>query len=162
MKLLKLELQNLYETCGQQMYACALAVTGNRESAEDAVHEAFCRCIRLKAIPQNLKAYLFRSVRNAAVDQLRKRRHEISISDDFMFEAVETVDEMDVDHFRQKVAAALNTLSNYERETIVQHLYADLTFREIADMIDRPLGTVTSWYRRGIDKLRRQLENTDE
>ena len=54
--------------------------------------------------------------------------------------------------------AVRTDLSDDERETIVQHLYADLTFQEIADLRERPIGTIASWYRRGIEKLKGLLE----
>ena len=38
------------------------------------------------------------------------------------------------------------------------HLYAELRFREMAEILERPQGTVVSWYRRGLEKLRRMLE----
>jgi len=49
-------------------------------------------------------------------------------------------------------------LSEDESETIVQHLYGNLTFREIAEIREAPLGTITSWYQRGLEKLRAELE----
>ena len=60
--------------------------------------------------------------------------------------------------FERRAAQALDTLPEDERETIVHHLYAGLTFREIAEMRDAPLGTVTSWYQRGISRLRARLK----
>ena len=59
---------------------------------------------------------------------------------------------------RHQIAEVLMKLSEDERETIVQHLYADLTFQEIADARERPLGTITSWYRRGIEKMQGFME----
>ena len=64
---------SIYDDWGRQLYVCALGVTGRRESAEDAVHNAFCRLLNLRSTPENLKAYAFKSVRNAAVDQVRMR-----------------------------------------------------------------------------------------
>ena len=63
--------------------------------------------------------------------------------------------------FRRQVIDHLSTLPNDERETIVQHLYGELTFQQIADVRDAPLGTVVSWYRRGLEKLRSKLEVVD-
>ena len=71
MKLIRQELEKIYDQYGYQLFACALSVLGNKELAEDAVHDAFCRCLRLAELPNNFRAYLFRSVRNAAVDILR-------------------------------------------------------------------------------------------
>ena len=63
--------------------------------------------------------------------------------------------------FQQLVVERLQRLTTDERETIVQHLYGELTFQEIATIRERPLGTITSWYRRGIEKLQRELEVPD-
>ena len=60
--------------------------------------------------------------------------------------------------FHLRVAETLVELSDDERETVVQHLYAGLAFREIAELRGRPMGTVTSWYRRGIARLREELK----
>ena len=150
----------VYDEYSSQLYTCALSITGCCGLAEDAIHEAFCRGLRLKKIPGNLKAYMFRSVRNAAIDQLRKRSRVRSLAEDFIFDSSAGPDEMaEMKQFRRQVAETLMKLSKDERETIVQHLYADLTFQEIADIRERSLGTVTSWYRRGIAKMKDYMEH---
>ena len=60
------------------------------------------------------------------------------------------------------VTRGLALLSDDERETVMEHLVAGLTFREIAELRGRPIGTVGTWYRRGIEKLRRNLRQHDE
>jgi RNA polymerase sigma-70 factor (ECF subfamily) len=72
------ELERLYGEYRQQLFTCALAITCSPARAEDAVHDAFCRMLRRRravddAAAVDLKAYVFRAVRNAAVDQLRRR-----------------------------------------------------------------------------------------
>ena len=66
------ELERLYRECGQQLFTCALAITCSPSRAEDAVHDAFCRLLRGQAATgteaADLKAYAFRAVRNAAID----------------------------------------------------------------------------------------------
>src|SRR5262245_10705720 len=68
-------LEQLYRDFRQQLFTCALAVTGSPSRAEDAVHDAFCRVLRRQDAAGDqmidLKAYVFRAVRNAALDQLR-------------------------------------------------------------------------------------------
>jgi len=159
MKSIRLELQKIYDQFARQFFTCALAITGSRESAEDAIHDAFCRSFRLKESPQNLKAYMFRSVRNAAIDQRRKQARIVSMSDEYIFNSsVSPQLLLEKKLSKKAVAQVLLELSDDERETIVQHLYADLTFREISELRDRPMGTITSWYHRGINKLRQRLE----
>ena len=155
----KRKLESFYDQYATGLYLCALAVTGCSELAEDAIHEAFCRLLKMRDAPDNLKAYVFRSVRNAAIDQLRRQRSYIPLDEAFIFDSVPDP-RCDAEQRQQieRAAAALNAVGEDERETIVQHLYADLTFREIAQMRETPMGTVVSWYRRGLEKMRRLME----
>jgi RNA polymerase sigma-70 factor (ECF subfamily) len=151
-------LDQIYREHRQQLFTCALAVTRCADRAEDAIQEAFCRLYRLDVRPQNVKAYVFRAVRNAALDQLRGNPIPIEAFPEFIFDPRPGPSEAAVgQEFQRRVAAALLGLSADERETIVQHLYASLTFRDIAEIREAPLGTVTSWYQRGLAKLRTEL-----
>ena len=159
MQELRREMEKVYDQYSGQLFTCALGVTGCSGLAEDAIHEAFCRGFGLTELPRNLKAYMFRSVRNAAIDQIRRRKRTSVLVDNYVFDAAPgPLEAADNKQFRQRVAGALLKLSDDERETIVQHLYADLTFQEIADLRERPIGTIASWYRRGIEKLKGFLE----
>jgi RNA polymerase sigma-70 factor (ECF subfamily) len=160
MRTLRREMERVYDQYGSQLFTCALAVTGCHDLAEDAIHEAFCRGFRLTEIPRNPKAYMFRSVRNAAIDQLRKRSRTSSLSEEYIFDSSPGPGELaEQRQFKRRAAQVLLKLSEDERETIVQHLYADLTFQEIADLRERPLGTITSWYRRGLAKMKEYMEH---
>jgi RNA polymerase sigma-70 factor (ECF subfamily) len=137
-------------------------ITRSASRAEDAVHDAFCKLLRRDRGPGDLKAYVFRSVRNAAIDQARRNAGPNPPLPDFIFDQRPAPPQSAEDaEFRQRVAETLLKLSPDERETVVGHLYAQLTFQEIASMRDAPLGTVVSWYRRGLEKLRTQLKVTD-
>jgi RNA polymerase sigma factor (sigma-70 family) len=100
------------------------------------------------------------------VDLVRAQSRTAPLSEDSLFdfsdnarEAAERREEAaEKREFERRAAQALDTLPEDERETIVHHLYAGLTFREIAEMRDAPLGTVTSWYQRGIARLRARLK----
>jgi RNA polymerase sigma-70 factor (ECF subfamily) len=152
-------MERIYDQYGPQLFTCALAVTRRSDMAEDAIHEAFCRGIRLTEIPLNLKAYMFRSVRNAAIDQLRQKGRTTHLSEDYIFDSSAGPSELaEQNQLKRRMAKVLLKLSEDERETIVQHLYADLTFQEIADMRQRSIGTVASWYRRGLTKMKDYLE----
>jgi RNA polymerase sigma-70 factor (ECF subfamily) len=139
-----------------------LAITRSAVRAEDAVHNAFCEVLRQNHRPIDLKAYVFRAVRNAALDQVRRHAtRELPLAE-FIFDQQPQPAQSAADaEFKQRVADALLKLSADECETVIQHLYGELTFQEIASIRDAPLGTVVSWYRRGLDKLRARLEDTD-
>ena len=151
---LRRHLEILYDQFGRQMLACAYAVTGCRDLAEDAIHEAFCRLLQLVQPPRDLKAYAFRAVRNAALDLVRRRRGEPFEDDAFFDPADDPRRSAEKAEFERRVQDALARMTEPDREVIVQHLYGELTFREIAELLDLPLGTVTTRYQRAIIRLR--------
>ncbi len=161
------DLERIYCECRQQLFTCALAITCSPARAEDAVHDAFCRLLRPQIAPQessvaDLKAYVFRAVRNAAVDQLRRASAAPDPLPEFVFDPRPDATRSNEDaEFRRRVVELMHRLSSNERETIVQHLYGELTFQQIATVRQAPLGTVVSWYRRGLEKLRAKLEVAD-
>jgi RNA polymerase sigma-70 factor, ECF subfamily len=151
-------LEAFYQEQRGRLYACALAVTRCPDLAEDAVHEAFCRLLARPVQARNLKAYVFQAVRNAGVDQLRRQPRGQTLLKDTIFDLQPRADEAAIDgETIHRIATELDRLRDEERETIMQHLYAELTFREIAEIRGVPLGTITAWYRRGLEKLREIL-----
>ena len=161
------ELERLYCDCRQQLFTCALGITYSPALAEDAVHNAFVRLIRRRMngdgiSARDLKAYVFRAVRNAAVDMVRRRGISPEPLPAFVFDLTSNAAVLTEEaEYQAHVVEQMLQLSSDERETIVQHLYGGLTFREISIVREVPLGTVTSWYRRGLEKLRRLLEVAD-
>ena len=152
-------LERIYRDYRQQLFTCALGITRCPDRAEDAIQEAFYRLFRLSIKPRRLKAYVFRTVRNAAIDQVRRQPPPADEVSEFIFHPGPGPRDASADNeFKRRVAGALLTLSEDERETIVQHIYSGLTFREIARVRLAPLGTVVSWYQRGLRKLRKKLE----
>jgi RNA polymerase sigma-70 factor (ECF subfamily) len=162
MSQLKQELSELYDQASNQLFYCALAVTSSADLAEDAVHDAFIRAFRLREKPKNLKAYMFRSVRNAAVDIVRRQTKVVQPATDDIFENQGQSKLLEHGLDVELVARALSALPANQREIVLQHLVAGLTFREISELQDRPMGTITTWYRRGIEALRNKVSKHHE
>jgi RNA polymerase sigma-70 factor (ECF subfamily) len=150
-------LRAFYVGSRQQLYTYAVSITGNREAAEDAIHGVFEKLLRAANLPTDLRPYVFRSVRNAALDGWRRSR----IRTNSAFEISATLDgggsQAPVASGVGELEPLLRQLSHDERETIVLKIHGGLTFREIAELRSVPLPTVTSWYRRGLERLRTML-----
>ncbi len=150
-------LRAIYVETRQQLYAYAVSITGNREAAEDAIHGAFEKLLRRSGLPDGLRPYVFRSVRNAAYDARRRTK----VRNDSVYCAVAAADVVEpgttAAFQREEIEPLLARLSPDERETIVLKIHGGLTFQEIADLRQAPLPTVASWYRRGLDLLRTLL-----
>lgn len=146
------QLRKFYEAHRGELYTYAVAMTRDRAAAEDAIHAAFQRLLRRGRAPAELRPYIFRCVRNAAIDEGRRA----TLRGDGVFE--ETVDGPAIDGIRaEELNAMLGRLGDDERETIVLKVFDALTFREIAAARGVPLDTAASWYRRGMEKLRAML-----
>jgi RNA polymerase sigma-70 factor (ECF subfamily) len=150
-------LHALYVENRQELYTYALSITGNREAAEDAIHGVFERLLRGRGLRPNLRAYVFRSVRNAAYDAWRRTK----VRADSIFDEATVVDAAEAGSLEPGGAddfgPLLQRLSADEREAIVLKIHGGLTFQQISELRGAPLPTVASWYRRGLERLKTML-----
>lgn len=128
---------------------------------EDAVQEALLQLVRQPAPPDNLVAWLYRVVRNAAISASRKtrrrRRHETAAAGQaapwFLPSAG---DRLDAD----EAARALESLGSEEREIIVARLWGGLTFQEIAEIVGTSSSSAHRRYEAGLAALRERFDST--
>ncbi|MEM9416588.1 MAG: RNA polymerase sigma factor [Planctomycetota bacterium] len=173
-------LDEIYRSKRSALYGLALSITREPAAAEDAVHDAVLRLARKADEPEgDAVAYVFRAVRNAALDQLRQRQRGVSGKT-----LGQTVDEKnghagpDVWLFadpgpcpaqqteqaeqQHRLMHEVEQLPDAQREVIVMKVFGGLTFQQIADAGDAPLSTVASRYQRGLARLKEQMENRYE
>jgi RNA polymerase sigma-70 factor, ECF subfamily len=148
------------------LYGYALVLTQNRTDAEDLVQETYLRAIR--AIGRlredsNIKSWLFTILRNIWLNQLRQRRKAPEVVDidadegtaNLVEEAAETPHDVYVGHLeRRHVREAIQQLPEEAREVILLREWEELSYQEIATVLDCPVGTVMSRLARARSKLR--------
>jgi RNA polymerase sigma-70 factor (ECF subfamily) len=148
-------LRAFYVEYRQQLYTYAVSITHHRETAEDAIQQAFQQLLCRDRLSADLRPYVFRCVRNAALDGLRRAKVRAA---DSIFEDLAEANTPSARAPAALSVAELNRwlqmLSPDERETIVLKIYDAFSFQEIADLRGVPLSTTASWYRRGLAKLR--------
>ena len=144
------QLRCFYESNRRELYTYSLALTRNREAAEDAIHNAFQRLLRRGSAPIDLRPYVFRCVRNAAIDDLRREKRR----EDGIIELPNDTNQGTARGLGAELQQLLTQLSEDERETIVLKIFDGMTLQEIADLRDASINTVASWYRRGMEKLK--------
>ena len=151
-------LSEVYQQFRREMFLTAWTVLRRADLAEDAVHSAFVKMVSLGAPPIEPKLYVFRCVRNAAIDlaKVRSRRREEPLSPEFD-QPSSAADSFGTEEIRF-VAEALERLDESSREVIELHLHAALTFREIAHMLNEPLPTIAARYRRALDNLGKEVK----
>lgn len=166
----------LYQASSPKLFGFALRILNKRELAEDVLQESFVNIWNNAASYQaNLAApmtWMMTIVRNRAVDLLRKLDHDVEIDgDQFDKEimlAMESGDltplqNMQLSQDAQSLASCMSRLEGLQRQAIAMAFYHDLSHSEVAENMSIPLGTVKTWIRRGLDKLRHclvKLEST--
>lgn len=144
-----------YESHRGELYAYALSLTRSREAAEDAIHSAF-RAVLQRPLPRELKPYIFRCVRNAAIDEQRARGRREQYAELFVID--ENRNNGHDPDLQRQLADLMQQLSDDERECIHLKTYSGFTFQEIGELRGVPLNTAASWYRRGLEKLREMMQ----
>ena len=140
------------------LYARQLLPPGE---AEDVVQDVFIRLMLQHRPPDNVKAWLYRSVRNAAVSWLRVRRRRQKRERTRAVECREAFESRPDDLIDARVAEQmLASLPQEQREAVVLRLWAGMTLREIADLTGRTVTTAFRRYRAALVKMRQGMESS--
>lgn len=160
----------------RQVYFLALQLLGNADDALDVSQDAMLRFFsnlhRFDA-ERPVRPWLFRIVRNLALDLFRRRKVRQSESldavagdEDGERTAIDPADpNVDLDRdllqkqLRRRLFAALGQLTPMQREIVVLRDYQDLSYQEIAEMLEIPLGTVMSRLHGARQRLRLLVED---
>ena len=157
------QLAAIYEQYRRSLLVLALSITRCPAQAEDAVQEAFAKlCRGWQGDVSDRVAYVFSAVRNAAINQLRKAPREAEPRDDgrllFDLSRADPRQEM-IDRERQRIiAGAVEELAADLREVVLLRIYGNLRFSQIAEILNAPVPTVATRYRRALERLKTRLE----
>lgn len=149
------EIGRLYDQYGAALLLFASAIAGDRTRAQDAVHHVFLKLLEKGGIRKasDRKAFLFACVRNALLNDAKLRRRDAAFETDSLW-----FDPPRRDYAAEKrLRLALEGLPEDQREVIVLHLWGDLTFAEIAEVLGVSANTAASRYRYALAKLRRSM-----
>ena len=123
--------------------------------AEDIVQEAFLKLLTTTPPPDDPKAWLYRVVRNAAIDRRRKSRWFRPPPLDNWFETLPDRSPPPFDGV--ELTQLLESLPESTREIVIAKIWGGLTFKEIAELTNRPISSVHHEYQGGIERLRKIL-----
>ena len=149
------EIESLYTQYGAALVAYGSALMANRSAAEDLVQHVFLNLLRAgAAVPENPRAYLYRAMRNAALNSKRSIAREAVLDREqaWLVAPGESVANA------LALQASLLALPAEQREVVVMHIWGEMTFEEIAAVVGVPQNTAASRYRYGLAKLRERLE----
>jgi RNA polymerase sigma-70 factor, ECF subfamily len=162
----------IYDRYIRLVYAVALRITGDRETAEEVVQDVFQNVWQAAGSFQpgvgSFVAWLMGIARHRAIDATRSKRERGRAREQTLDDLRPADDASSLDRevaqrlLRDAVREALEALPINQRQTIELAYYGGLTRAEIAERLNEPLGTVKTRLRLGLLKLRDMLHQEEE
>lgn len=155
-------LSGLFDLTSLRLVRYATTITRNQHDAEDVVQAAL---VRVAAKPKFLSRiehpwpYLLRMVRNEALAALRRKSKWSLVSNLSDLLTRRLVDEIEQEETHRAVWSALRKLPTSQAEVIVLKIWEEMTFAQIAAILDLSADTTASRYRYGMKKLSHSLES---
>lgn len=153
----------LYERTSAKLFGVVLRILNERRLAEEVLQDSFVkiwqRARDYRKDRGSPMTWMITIARNAAIDRLRQLpKAEVGGEDDVMDSirdpARDPLDWAIAGEEAQRLRACLEELEPEPRACIVQAYMHGLTQQELAERSDTPLGTIKSWTRRSLAKLK--------
>ncbi|WP_192561012.1 sigma-70 family RNA polymerase sigma factor [Pseudomonas allokribbensis] len=158
--------ETLYRSVGPRLHGVALRFMGRPDLAEEVLQESFVRiwnnASRYESHLSAPMTWMINITRNQAIDQLRKHRDRplTDVEQDALAdESPSAHDQLNSAREATALNRCLETLEGMQRRSITVAYFQGLSCSELAEHLAAPLGSVKSWIRRGMERLRRCLES---
>jgi RNA polymerase sigma-70 factor (ECF subfamily) len=162
-------LGELYDRYRTQVFWTALAITHNRETAEDILQEVFLKLHRYAEridTSVSLGPWLYRVTANLCYTYLSRQKRWLSALEDVFENVVAPPTRASPERRYERgelhdvLQQAIDQLSPNQKIVIVLHYLTDLSIKEIAEIVEVPEGTVKSRLYYGRENLRRKLSSS--
>lgn len=160
-------LKILYADTAAKLFGVCLRILNDRTEAEDVLQEVYVTVWRRAESFDPARAspitWLVAVARNRAIDRLRsrgpgRRMEPIEAAEDVRDAAPLAVDRVQTAQQHQQLYVCLEQLEGRQSAAIRAAFLDGTTYEELAERMGVPLGTMKSWIRRGLMKLRTCLE----
>jgi RNA polymerase sigma-70 factor, ECF subfamily len=159
-------LRAIYERSHRIVYTLAVRITGSRETAEevtvDVFHDVWRRAVGYDPANGTVVGWVMNQARSRAIDRLRFQQRKKRVNP-FADETADEPAASDVYEMLERAEVqntlreALLRLAPEERQAIETAYFSGLTYAEVAERLNAPLGTVKTRIRSGLAKLRTAL-----
>lgn len=150
----------LYARTKRGVYAFLYTYFHNAVDAEDAMQTVYLKIktgIGGYRIGSNARAWILQIAKNQALNELRRRQRE-TVSD----EEVQMRAPITESPTHGVTDVMQRTLTEEEQRIVTLHVLWNYKHREIAEMLECPTGSVTSKYKRAIEKMREALKEVEQ
>ncbi|MFP6614133.1 MAG: RNA polymerase sigma factor [Pirellulales bacterium] len=155
-----LDLAALVAEHHRALYAYAFRLSGNGQDAEDLVQQAFLVAQQKGhqiRDPEAARSWLYTVLRNGYLKEFRRRGPELAENLNLDLNGFADVDAADDWFDPEKLQAALDQLPPQFKTVLLMFYFEDISYREIAEKLELPIGTVMSRLSRAKGHLRTAL-----
>jgi RNA polymerase sigma-70 factor (ECF subfamily) len=165
----QLALRSLYEQTHRIVFTLIVRITKSRETAEeltiDVFHDVWRRAGAYDPDNGSVIGWIMNQARSRAIDRLRfeQRKKRTNTSGETPHGATPDADPQYAYHLEEQgrlLRTALEGLTVDERQAIEAAFFSEMSYPEVAEQLNQPLGTVKTRIRSGLGKLRQTLGET--
>lgn len=153
--------ETLYDKTSGAVFGLAMSILSNQADAEDVVQETY---ISIYKHAENYSrmgkpmAWIFTIARNHALMKIRERTKKDTVNLDTIYDVGEDSTVEKEMNNNELIEVLLKTLKEEDRQIVVMHAMSNLKHKDIARIMEIPLSTILSKYRRALEKLRLVME----
>lgn len=148
----------------QKVYGYAFRLTGNATDAEDLTQQTFLiaqQKLHQLREPEKARGWLYAVLRSCHLKGLRKRQPTAAGNLELNVDEIPDDVPQDEPFDRQRLQSSLNDLPDEYRTVLVMYYYQECSYKEIAEQLELPIGTVMSRLSRAKSKLRHKLLDSE-
>ena len=151
----------LYKNYKQLVYKISFSILKNKESSEDVTQNIFAKIYSLKKdkLPTSKEAtWLYTITKNEAISYYRKEKPNVTLEEIYDAQEAECKELQNVID-KEKYEKLISGLSAKEKEVVSLKILGEFSFKEIAKILNEPIGTVQWRYYKALNSLQLLLGN---
>ena len=156
----EMAIEELYKNYKELIINISFSIVKNRDLSEEIAQMVFMKIIKMdksKLPTSNESSWIYTVTKNETIEYLRKQHNEIDIDDIYDIPNIKNeIDEIiDIDNFN----TIIKCLDEKEKEIVSLKIISNFTFKEIAEILEIPIGTVQWKYYKAVHTLKIFISN---
>ena len=151
---------DIYYATKDNVYYTILSIVKDASLSEDIMQETYLKAlekIHTYKPKHSFNSWIITIARNLAINEYNRRKRELTVDpteNEIIFGTIESLSEKEL-----IIKEMLEYLNKEEREILIMHIIGDMKHREIAEVLGKPIGTISWKYNEAIKKLKHKYES---